>query len=91
MVSYKLKTPYSKTFILSQDTMEVTQFYLHLPSNASLNKFPNNTLTEYRVCLPQTITLSGDWEVALTETIILTAGIMCKEIFKIDFISVIKN
>ena len=47
--------------------MEVTQFYLHLPSNASLDKFPNNTLTEYRVCLPQTISLSGDWEVALTE------------------------
>ena len=47
--------------------MEVTQFYLHLPSNASLNKFPTNTLTEYRVCLPQTISLTGDWEVALTE------------------------
>ena len=47
--------------------MEVTQFYLHLPSNASLDKFPNNTLTEYRVCLPQTISLTGEWEVALTE------------------------
>ena len=67
MVSFKLKTPYSKTFILSQDTIEVTQFYLHLTSSAILDKFPNNTLTEYRVCLPQTITLSGDWEVALSE------------------------
>ena len=47
--------------------MEVTQFYLHLPSNASLDKFLNNTLTEYRVSLPQTISLTGDWEVALTE------------------------
>ena len=47
--------------------MEVTQFYLHLPSNASLDKFPNNTLTEYRVCLPQTISFTGEWEVALTE------------------------
>ena len=47
--------------------MEVTQFYLHLPSNASLDKFPTNTLTEYRVCLPQTISLTGEWEVALTE------------------------
>ena len=45
--------------------MEVAQFYLHL--NSSLDKFPNNTLTEYRVCLPQTISLTGDWEVALTE------------------------
>ena len=47
--------------------MEETQFYLHLPSNASLDKFPENTLTEYRVCLPQTISLTGEWEVALTE------------------------
>ena len=47
--------------------MEVVQFYLHLPSNASLDKFSNNTLTEYRVGLPQTVSLTGDWEVALTE------------------------
>ena len=47
--------------------MEVTQFYLHLPSNSSIDKFPNNTLTEYRVGLPQTINLTGEWEVALTE------------------------
>ena len=47
--------------------MEVVQFYLHLPTNASLDKFPNNTLTEYRVGLPQTVSLTGDWEVALTE------------------------
>ena len=47
--------------------MEVTQFYLHLPSNNSLDKFPNNTLTEYRIGLPQTRSLTGDWEVALTE------------------------
>ena len=40
--------------------MEVTQFYLHLPSNSSLNKFPSNTLTEYRVGLPQTVSLTGD-------------------------------
>ena len=47
--------------------MEVTQFYLHLPSNSSLDKFPNNTLTEYRVGLSQTVNLTGDWELALTE------------------------
>ena len=47
--------------------MEVTQFYLHLSSNSSLDKFPKNTLSEYRVGLPQTIILSGDWEVALTD------------------------
>ena len=47
--------------------MEVAQFYLHLPSNSSLDKFPNNTLTEQHVSLPQTVSLTGDWEVALTE------------------------
>ena len=47
--------------------METTQFYLHLPSNSSLDNFPDNTLTEYRVSLPQTITLEGEWKVALTE------------------------
>ena len=47
--------------------MEVTQFYLHLPSNSSLDKLPHNTLTEYRVSLPQTLNLTGEWEVALTE------------------------
>ena len=47
--------------------MEVTQFYLHLPINSSLDKFSNNTLTEYRVGLPQTVNLTGEWELALTE------------------------
>jgi len=47
--------------------MEVVQFYLHLPRNSSLDKFPNSTLTEYRVGLPQTVSLAGDWEVGLTE------------------------
>ena len=47
--------------------MEVTPFYLHLPSSSSLDKFQKNTLSEYRVGLPQSIISSGDWEVALTE------------------------
>ena len=47
--------------------MEVTQFYLHLPSNSRLDKFSNNTLAEYWVGLPQTVSLTGDWEVALTD------------------------
>ena len=47
--------------------METTQFYPHLPSNSRLDTFLDNTLTEYRVGLPQTITLEGEWEVALTE------------------------
>jgi hypothetical protein len=47
--------------------MQVTQFYLHLSSNSSLDKFPNNTVSEYRVGLQETISLTGEWEVALTE------------------------
>ena len=47
--------------------MESTQFYLWLPSNSSMDVFPSNTLSEYRVQLPQTIQLAGEWEVALTE------------------------
>ena len=47
--------------------MEKTQFYLWLPSNSSMDMFPNNTLTEYRVKLPQSIKLVEEWEVAITE------------------------
>ena len=61
------KEPLCGEIIRTQEIMEVTQFYLHLPSNSSLDKFPQNTLTENRVSLPQTITLEGEWEVALTE------------------------
>ena len=43
------------------------QFYLWLPSNSSSEVFPQNTLAEYQVRLPNSIQLSGDWEVALTE------------------------
>ena len=52
---------------LQQVTMEDRQFYLWLPSNSSSDVFPRNTLSEYRVRLPNSIQLSGDWEVALTE------------------------
>ena len=45
--------------------MSGTHFYLTLPSNASLNEFPNNKATSYRVKLPQSIDLEGVWEVGL--------------------------
>ena len=53
--------------ILSLAVMEKTQFYLWLPSNSSMSVFPDNTLSEYRVKLPQCIRLADDWEVAVTE------------------------
>ena len=45
--------------------MSGTHFYLTLPSNASLDVFPDNKTTSYRVKLPQTIDLEGNWEVGL--------------------------
>ena len=45
--------------------MSGTHFYLTLPSNASLDVFPDNKTTEYRVKLPQPVELDGNWEVGL--------------------------
>ena len=45
--------------------MSGTHFYLTLPSNASLDVFPDNKTTSYRVKLPQGIDLEGSWEVGL--------------------------
>lgn len=42
-------------------------FYLTLPSNSSMNYYPDNTLTDYITLLPNTIDLEGDWEVGLVE------------------------
>lgn len=47
--------------------MEKTQFYIWLPSNSSMSIFPENTLAEYRVRLPQSLKLVDEWEVAITE------------------------
>ena len=45
--------------------MSGTHFYLTLPSNASLDVFPDNKTTGYRVQLPQIVNLEGDWDVGL--------------------------
>jgi hypothetical protein len=45
--------------------MSGTHFYLTLPSNASLDVFPDNKTTEYRVKLPQPVELEANWEVGL--------------------------
>ena len=81
MVSYKLRMSRLKSS--THGTIEVTQFYLQLSSNSSLYKFPNKTLTEYRVGLPQTVSLeTGKW--LLQKFFIRTAGIMSSEILAID-------
>ena len=45
--------------------MSGAHFYITLPSNASLDVFPDNKTTSYRVKLPHTINLNGEWEVGL--------------------------
>lgn len=49
--------------------MEEAQFFLLLPSNASLNLYSDNTLTSYTVHLPEPIILEGDYEVGLQSII----------------------
>ena len=45
--------------------MSRTHFYLMLPSNASMDIFPDNKTTGYCVSLLQNIDLEGDWELGL--------------------------
>ena len=45
--------------------MSGAHFYLALPSNASMDMFPNNKIGSYHVKFPQTFDLNGEWEVGL--------------------------
>ena len=42
-------------------------FYLTLPSNNSLQFYPQNTVTEFTTQLAQSPNLQGQWEVGLAE------------------------
>ena len=44
-----------------------TDFYMTLPSNASMKMHPDNTLTHYVTELPHCVDLVGEWECGLTE------------------------
>ena len=44
-----------------------TDFYLTLPSNASMKVHPDNTLAHYITDFPQRISVSGEWECELAE------------------------
>ena len=44
-------------------------FYVTLPSNSSMNYYPNNTLTHYTTKLKLPLELNTKYEVALTEII----------------------
>jgi len=43
-----------------------SQFHMTLPSNSSMKIFPDNTLSNFKVKLPEAINLSGKWEVGLS-------------------------
>ena len=45
----------------------MSTFYVTLPSNSSMEYFPNNTLSNYGTKLPQPFDLKREWEVGLSE------------------------
>lgn len=47
--------------------MNRDQFYLVLPSDSSLELYPENTTSRFLAHLPRQISLTGDWSVALSE------------------------
>ena len=47
--------------------MESSSFYITLPSNASMDFYPNNTASNYIIHMPRTFYLQGKYEVALAE------------------------
>ena len=61
------------TALLSSPNM----FYLTLPSNNSIDYFPDNTLTHFTTRLPQMMDLEGSWEIGCqkysTRTVAITS------------------
>ena len=47
----------------------MTEFTVHLVSSASMNIFPQNTLSSFKNYFNAEINLEGDWRVALSEII----------------------
>ena len=47
----------------------MSSFYVQLPSNSSMEYFPNNTVANFKTQLRQPIELDGEWEVGLSELV----------------------
>lgn len=45
--------------------MNADEFMVTLPSNASASYYPNNGPNSFKIVLPQTLYLEGDWEMAI--------------------------
>ena len=43
------------------------RFHLTLPSNSSVDYYPENTVARFTTKLPNNIDLDGEWEVAVSE------------------------
>ena len=51
---------------LDKDRME-SEFYLNLPSNSSMQYYPDNKISDYKTKLPKRLELNGNWEVGLAD------------------------
>ncbi|GFQ75015.1 uncharacterized protein TNCT_278861 [Trichonephila clavata] len=49
----------------------MTDFHILLPSNSSMQYFPNNSPNHFRTKLSRPITLNGEWECCLSEVTLL--------------------
>ena len=47
----------------------MTHFYLTLPANSSKKFYPDNTMTKFKTHLHSAISLTGEWEVGLSEIV----------------------
>ena len=45
----------------------MSRFHLMLPSNSSMDYYPENTVARFTTKLPNNIDLDGEWEVGLSE------------------------
>ena len=67
----------------------MSDFYITLPSNSSLDHFPNNTRAQFRTKLPREIRLTGNWVVGLSDIMFPSSLALPSEtieIIKISFV-----
>ena len=57
----------SDTTFAETEQSNMTNFYMTLPSNSSMNYYPENTVTKCKTHRAQPISLEGDWEAGLFE------------------------
>lgn len=53
--------------MLKMTNQDPSEFYITLPSDSSMDTYPNNTVTHFYTALANPIQLSGTWQVGLAE------------------------